>query len=73
MPKRVTLAAVVFAACVSGCLSPEEIAAHDAANCTGYGFRQGTPEFAQCMRRERLARRAPGFESLDASGPFGGR
>ena len=34
---------------VSGCMSTEELRKQDAAKCSGYGFRAGTPQFAQCM------------------------
>jgi hypothetical protein len=34
---------------VSGCMSTEELRKQDTATCAGYGFRVGTPQFAQCM------------------------
>jgi hypothetical protein len=39
-----------------GCVSREELRAHDAAACTSYGFQQGTGEFAACIQRENLSR-----------------
>ena len=41
---------------ISGCMSTEELRKQDAAKCSGYGFRVGTNQFAQCMmqmERER--------------------
>jgi hypothetical protein len=38
------------------CASPEELRAQDEAACTGYGFQPGTPQFAECLQRESLAR-----------------
>jgi hypothetical protein len=32
-----------------GCLSPQQIRQQQADTCTGYGFRAGTSQFAQCM------------------------
>lgn len=38
------------------CASPEELRARDEAACTGYGFQPRTPQFAECLQRESLAR-----------------
>jgi hypothetical protein len=38
------------------CASPEELRAQDEAACTGYGFQPRTPQFAECLQRESLAR-----------------
>jgi hypothetical protein len=38
------------------CASPEELRAQDEAACSGYGFQPGTPQFAECLQRESLAR-----------------
>ena len=32
-----------------GCMSTEELRKEDRTKCAGYGFRVGTPQFAQCM------------------------
>jgi hypothetical protein len=52
---RFAMGAVVLFAEV-GCVSREELRAHDAAACTSYGFQQGTREFAACVERENLSR-----------------
>jgi hypothetical protein len=36
---------------ITGCLSTEELRKQDTQKCTGYGFRLGTPQFAQCMMK----------------------
>ena len=41
---------------LSGCASPEELRARDEAVCAGYGFVQGTTDFARCLQQESLAR-----------------
>jgi hypothetical protein len=41
---------------LAGCMSPEELRAHDEASCRGYGFHEGTNDFAACLQREQLAR-----------------
>jgi hypothetical protein len=38
------------------CASAEEQHQADANACQGYGFAQGTPEFANCMQQQQLAR-----------------
>ena len=38
------------------CASAEERHQADANACQAYGFAQGTPEFANCMQQEDLAR-----------------
>ena len=38
------------------CASAEELHQADANACQGNGFQQGTPEFANCMQQEQLAR-----------------
>jgi len=55
--KRCILAAVLAAALLFGCASPEELRQRDEATCTGYGFVAGTPDFATCLQREDIARR----------------
>jgi hypothetical protein len=42
---------------LAGCISPEELRQRDEAACLGYGFKQGTSDFAACLQRESLARR----------------
>ncbi len=44
-------------AALAGCISPEDLRRADEAQCTGYGFQPGTPDFAACLQRESLARR----------------
>ena len=52
----------VFAAALAlalvGCFGPsrEQIAMQDGSNCTGMGFKEGSPEYAQC-RMAMLQRR----------------
>ena len=52
---------LILASCVlalaASCASPEELRHEDEAACTGYGFKAGTNEFANCLQRESLARR----------------
>jgi hypothetical protein len=60
MTRTVAIALVLGAilAALGACVSAEEIRAQDMATCAGYGFHPGTPDFAGCMQRENLARRA---------------
>jgi len=46
--KRLMVIAGLLVA-ISGCMSTEELRKQDAAKCSGYGFRVGTNQFAQCM------------------------
>jgi hypothetical protein len=39
-------------ACLSGCLSVEQIRQNQADTCASYGFRVGTTPFAQCMMQQ---------------------
>lgn len=48
---------LVLTAGLAGCASPEQLRAADEAACTSFGFQQGTPDFANCLQRESLARR----------------
>ena len=50
---------------LAACVSPEELRSRDEAACQGYGFQQGTTDFANCMQRESLMRR------YNAYGPDG--
>ena len=43
-------------ALAGSCVSPEELRREDEAICAGYGFQGGTPDFANCLQRENLAR-----------------
>jgi uncharacterized membrane protein YgcG len=43
-----------FALCA--CASAEQQHQADANACQGYGFAEGTPEFANCMQQEQIAR-----------------
>jgi len=49
--------AICALALAASCASPEELRREDEAACTGYGFKVGTSEFANCLQRESLARR----------------
>jgi hypothetical protein len=79
MTRKIAAAVVLSAALVSlgACVSPEEIRAQDMAVCAGYGFQQGTPDFANCMQRESLVRRTylyapdPFYGPYGAYGPYG--
>ena len=45
--KRIILIGLMLA--LSGCLSPQQIRQQQAETCAGYGFRQGTPQFSNCL------------------------
>jgi hypothetical protein len=45
-----------LALALTGCVSQERLHAEDEAQCTGYGFKPGTTDFANSMQRENLAR-----------------
>ena len=47
--------------------SAAEQAAYFGRICAGYGFRQGTPEMAQCIANESRAARADGAERMRAA------
>lgn len=67
-----TSAGVVLGAALlalAGCASPEEIRAMDEATCRGYGFHDGTTDFAACLQREQLAREYY-WSAPYAYGPF---
>ena len=49
--------AFAIGALAASCVSPEELRREDEAACTGYGFKAGTNDFANCLQRESLARR----------------
>ena len=53
---RLGFAWVLLALALASCISPEELRREDEARCAGYGFQTGTPEFANCLQRENLAR-----------------
>jgi hypothetical protein len=63
----VLLAAALLA--LSACMSPQEVRAMDEATCRGYGFHDGTTEFATCLQREQLAREYY-WSSPYAFGPY---
>ncbi|KAA0699785.1 hypothetical protein DTW90_10590 [Neorhizobium sp. P12A] len=54
------LCLIALAAVVSACqtLTPEQQRAADEAKCSGYGFKLGTPPFANCLMNLDLDRRA---------------
>ena len=55
MKKVIILGLLPLAMAVSGCLSPQEQLREDKRNarneCKDYGFKFGTPEYAQCIER----------------------
>ncbi len=56
--KIAPLAALALALTASGCMTLEERRALDMEQCRGYGFRQGTDAFAQCMQTIDVERAA---------------
>jgi hypothetical protein len=58
MPGRALafMLAICTLALAGSCVSPEELRREDEARCAGYGFQIGTPDFANCLQRESLAR-----------------
>ena len=50
MKRIIPIAGLLVA--ISGCMSTEELRKQDAAKCSGYGFRAGTPQFVQCMMQQ---------------------
>src|SRR5215471_15430762 len=57
MRRNLALALAGCALALAGsCTSPEELRREDEARCAGYGFQIGTPEFANCLQQENLAR-----------------
>ncbi len=72
--KIAPLAALALALTASGCMTLEERRALDMEQCRGYGFRQGTDAFAQCMQTidvERAAARRT-YVYQDFGGFYGG-
>ena len=63
---------------VAACASPEQQRQADITACQGYGFAQGTPDFANCLQREQLSRNQGGNSSVGvgvgggSGGGFGG-
>ena len=71
--KLMVLTCIGFA--LAACASPEEQRQADAAACQSYGFAQGTPDFANCMQREQLARSYGSSSSVGVGiggGSYGG-
>jgi hypothetical protein len=58
MAKRILIPVLLLAA-LAGCVTAEDLRRQDEAQCTSYGFKPGTPDFAACLQRENLARRYP--------------
>jgi hypothetical protein len=57
MRRNLALALAGCALALAGSrVSPEGLRREDEARCAGYGFQTGTPEFANCLQRESLAR-----------------
>jgi hypothetical protein len=50
-----------------GCATPQERMAKLARACQGYGFTQGTTEFAQCMQLEAAKRDAAADRAIQNS------
>lgn len=42
---------------LSSCVTPQELRQQDESQCSSYGFKLGSNEFANCLQRESLARR----------------
>lgn len=42
---------------LAGCAPSQAPRQEDEAACTSHGFQVGTPQFAACLEREKLARR----------------
>lgn len=72
MPGKLVLVSIL-ALLASGCasLSPQELRAADERTCRGYGFRQGTSAFAECLQRIDLNRQADRRASLYGDGFYG--
>ncbi len=71
--KLVILSCISFG--LAACVSPEEQRQADTAACQRYGFAPGTPDFANCMQREQLARSQGSSSSVGigvGGGSFGG-
>ena len=47
---------IVVALALSGCASPQQLAAADNAQCVNYGFQPGTEGYAGCRQRLDMAR-----------------
>lgn len=65
----------VAALALAACTSAEELRQADAKACQSYGFTPGTPDFANCMQRENLARSQPSYPPVSVGvggGFFGG-
>src|SRR5690349_1708075 len=57
MRRNLAFASAICAfALTASCVSPEELRREDEARCAGYGFQTDTPDFANCLQRENLAR-----------------
>ncbi|CAN7202986.1 hypothetical protein LJR251_000544 [Rhizobium rhizogenes] len=55
---------------LSGCQTAEEIRAADQSRCSGYGFRAGTQNFANCMMNQDLSRRADQRAFMESNDDF---
>lgn len=58
MTRNIAFAALCGAAlfALSACESAAQLRADDEAACTSFGFQAGTPDFAECLQRQNLAR-----------------
>lgn len=50
------LAAIATASMVSGCVAPDEWIARDRQTCTTIGFKEGSPEYRNCLLQLETAR-----------------
>ncbi len=68
---RILVPVLLIVASLAGCVSAEDVRRADEAQCAGYGFQPGTPDFAACLQRENLARRYPPPEFWGPPPPWG--
>jgi hypothetical protein len=61
---------IAIALVLSACQTAEEIRAADEARCSGYGFRRGTENFANCLMNQDLSRRADQRAFMESNDDF---
>lgn len=64
------LSLLAIALVLSSCQTAEEIRAADEARCSGYGFRRGTENFANCLMNQDLSRRADQRAFMESNDDF---
>ncbi len=72
MPISRILAFIALALALSACqsLTPEQQRVADEATCRGYGFKQGSTPFANCLMNQDLDRRADARSFRDSNDDF---